>query len=105
MKLNVQYNISIQDKHTFGLSSIAKAYVKVDSIDKLKAALLLPYKSKMILGGGSNVVFTKDFKGLIIELALKGIRVERTFTNRVHLCVGGGEHLSLIHISEPTRPY
>ena len=91
MKLNVQSNISLQDKHTFGLSSKAEAYVKIDSLDKLKTALLLPYKEKMILGGGSNVIFVKDFTGLVIEVALKGLRIERKFANRVHLCVGGGE--------------
>ena len=91
MKLNVQSNISLQDKHTFGLPSQAKAYVKVDTLDKLKAALKLPYQEKMILGGGSNLVFMQDFAGLIIEIAMKGIRVERTYPNRVHLCVGAGE--------------
>ena len=91
MKLNIQLDTSLHDKHTFGLASKAKAYVKVDSVEKLKSALQLPYKHKMILGGGSNVVFTKDYPGLIIEVALKGIRVERRFAKRVHLCVGGGE--------------
>jgi UDP-N-acetylmuramate dehydrogenase len=92
MKLKVQSNISLQDKHTFGMSSVAKAYVKVETFEKLKAALRLPFKDKMILGGGSNVVFTKDYSGLVIEIDLRGIRVERKFSKRVHLWIGAGEN-------------
>ncbi len=92
MKLKVQYNISLQNKHSFGLDARADAYVKVESLAQLKEALALPQKQKMILGGGSNVVFINDYAGLIIELAIKGIRIERRFKNRVHLCVGGGEN-------------
>lgn len=92
MKLNVQSNISLHDKHTFGLASKAVAYVKVESLAQLKEALRLPYQQKMILGGGSNIVFTKDYGGLVIEQNIKGIRIERTFSNRVHIYVGGGEN-------------
>lgn len=91
MKLNVQSDISLKEKHTFGLLAFAKAYVKVDSLAKLKEALKLPHEQKMILGGGSNVVFTNNYPGLIIEIDIKGIRIERKFTNRIHLCVSAGE--------------
>lgn len=92
MKLNIQANQSLKDKHTFGLANNAEAFVKVNTLTDLKAALQLPYPHKMILGGGSNVVFTKDYPGLVIEINLKGIRVERKFSHRVHLWVGAGEN-------------
>jgi len=92
MKLNVQKQISLKDKHTFGLEAEAQAYVKVSSIPALQTALQLPYKNKMTLGGGSNVIFTKDYKGLVIEQDIKGIRIERLFSKHVHIWCGGGEN-------------
>ena len=91
MKLKVQTNIPLHDKHTFGLDALADAYVKVNSVDQLRAALELPYERKMVLGGGSNVVFTKDYAGLVIEMNIKGISIDREFKNKVHISVGAGE--------------
>ena len=92
MKLNVQKNISLRDKHTFGLSAKTLAFVKVKNLEMLLAALALPFNNKMILGGGSNVVFTQDFKGLVIENCFQGVSIDREFKNSVHLKVGAGEN-------------
>ena len=86
------YNISLKNKHSFGLEAKAEACVIVKSVEELKAAFLLPFKNKIVLGGGSNVVFTKDYPGLVIEIAIKGIHIERNFKNRIHLAVGAGEN-------------
>jgi len=92
MKLDLILQAPLQKKHTFGLSAHAQALVKVHNLQELKSALGLDYKKKMILGGGSNLIFTKDYKGLIIELGIKGIHVEREFKNSIHLKVGAGEN-------------
>ena len=92
MKLDLIQQAPLQKKHTFGLFAHARALVKVHNQQELKAALALDYKKKMVLGGGSNLIFTKDFPGLIIEMGIKGIHVEREFKNSIHLKVGAGEN-------------
>lgn len=90
--MNLKYNVSLKEKHTFGLEASAEAFVKIQNVSQIKTALQLPYKSKMVLGGGSNVVFTQDYLGLVMKLVIKGIQVEREYKNSIHLKVGGGEN-------------
>lgn len=92
MRLRVQENVSLKQKHTFGLAAIADAYVQVSNIEQLREALALPFKSKIILGGGSNLIFTKDYAGLVIRIDIKNIEVVRELKNKVHLRVGAGEN-------------
>jgi UDP-N-acetylmuramate dehydrogenase len=58
----------------------------------LQAALYSDFQPKMILGGGSNVLFGGDVKGLVVHNALRGIEITREFKNRVWVTVGGGEN-------------
>lgn len=44
-----------------------------------------------ILGGGSNILFTKDVDGLVIQNSIKGIETVYEDEEKVHLKVGGGE--------------
>ncbi len=78
--------------HTFGLKAKSDALVAVKNVSELREALRLPYKKKLILGGGSNLVFVKDFKGLIIKNELKGFHVARSFKKSVHVTCKAGEN-------------
>lgn len=44
------------------------------------------------MGGGSNILFTKDFNGIVIKIALKGIRKIRETAKNIHFAVGAGEN-------------
>jgi len=92
MKLNLIKHSPLHKKHTFGLEAYAQAFVKVRNQQELKAALSLDFEHKMILGGGSNLIFTKDFPGLIIEMGIKGIQIDKEYKNTIHLKVGAGEN-------------
>ena len=71
-------NHSLKKLNTFGVDVKAKLFVEVFSEDELREILSdVKFKSerKLILGGGSNILFTKDFDGLIIKVSITGIKV------------------------------
>ncbi len=81
---------SLQALHTFGMPVFAHSYVAITSVHALQA--LLPLREPfLILGGGSNILFTKNFEGLIVHNQIKGIALERTTDDAVYIKVGGGE--------------
>jgi len=86
----VEKNVSLKELHTFGLSVDAAAYTSISSEEELQA--LLPVQSPvLILGGGSNLLFTQNFEGLVLHNSIKGIEVIDETEQDVLLRVGGGE--------------
>ena len=75
--MNIQQNISLKPYNTFGIDVQAKHFASFQSIDELKE--LLNYKQnanhKLVLGGGSNILFTKNYDGLILKNDIKGIEL------------------------------
>lgn len=115
--MEIAKNFPLKRYNTFAVDAAAKAFVNVSSEDELFEILSaeeLKSYSKFILGGGSNILFTKDYNGLVIKNSIPGIEIinedERTATieagagviwnNLVDYCVsrnlGGIENLVLI---------
>lgn len=113
----IQSNISLKDYNTFGLDITASSFCVVKSkteIINLIQNEFSKYAKKLFLGGGSNILFLKDYEGLVIKNEIKGIEIERETDEYVYLksysgtqwndlvlyCVdknlGGIENLSLI---------
>lgn len=91
--MHIQENISLKPYNTFGLDVRAKYFVKVESIQELKKVLSLDkYPEKFILGGGSNMLLTKDLDCLVIQLALKGIAVIDQTDDEVLVKASAGEN-------------
>lgn len=78
--------------HTFGIQAFADRLLTISSKELLqefiKQGLSTPY---YILGGGSNIVFTKDFVGTILQVDIKGREVVEETDNEVVVKVGAGE--------------
>lgn len=74
--MNIQHNISLKKYNTFGIEAKAKEFVAVHSVSELKT-ILQENKSnaKFILGGGSNMLLTKDIDALVIHIDLKGKKI------------------------------
>ncbi|MDZ7623226.1 MAG: FAD-binding protein [Ignavibacteriaceae bacterium] len=86
-------NQSLQKLNTLGVDVKAKLFVEVFSEDELREILSdIKFKSerKLILGGGSNILFTKDFEGLIIKLSIKNIDVIKENSVSVVIEAGAG---------------
>lgn len=84
--------ISLKRYNTFGLDVKTKAFVEIKSLFELKETLLHRTEENfMILGGGSNVLFTKDYDGLVIKNNIKGIEIINETETTIELKAYSGE--------------
>lgn len=88
---SVLNNISLKPYNTFNIDVLADSFVEISDVDELKSILKENDKRLLILGGGSNVLLTKNFEGLVIKNNIKGIEVVEESTFDITLKVGGGE--------------
>ena len=89
----VQKDVQLKPFNTFGIEATAKYFIEVSSIDQLQEILQSPdYQSteRLILGGGSNMLLTKDFDGLVIKIAIKGFEVVNENDNNIWIKAGAG---------------
>ena len=76
--MQILQDVSLQPHNTFGIDARARYWVTITSVVALQELLRNPaYQSlpKLILGGGSNVLFTQDFEGIVIKMDIRGIEV------------------------------
>ena len=91
--MHIQENISLKHYNTFGIDVTAKHFVSASNIDDLKQILSLKeHPNKLILGGGSNMLLTKDFNGLVVHINLKGIEIISENDNTVIVKANAGEN-------------
>lgn len=89
--MKIQENTSLLPYNTFGLPAKAAHFAAIDTPDALRVALRTGIRPVFILGGGSNVLFTRDPEGLVLRNVIKGIEIVRRFSHRVWVRFGGGE--------------
>lgn len=91
----MQENFSLKAHNTFGVDAKARYFTEVHSTEELIEALnysktgTLPL---LFLGGGSNILLTKDFEGLAIKLNLKGIHEDILNEDEVLVTAKAGEN-------------
>lgn len=93
--LNLQYKVPLAPHTTFGVPATAERFLEIGSIEALQMAMKLPEVKdgkKLILGGGSNVLFTQDQEGTVIHNSIQGKEQLRSEGDDVLIRVGGGEN-------------
>jgi len=91
--MNILENISLKNYNTFGLEVNAHFFAEIQNNEGLKQVLSLPqFKNsrKLILGGGSNLLLTKDFEGLVIKISIQGIKILNEDDGSVFIEAGAG---------------
>ena len=91
--LQIRENVSLKNFNTFGVEANARYLVEINHEDELTELFLDPkwlQIPRLVLGGGSNVLFTKDFEGLVIKINIRGIE-HRINHEDVHVEAGAGE--------------
>jgi UDP-N-acetylmuramate dehydrogenase len=74
--MTIQNNFSLKRYNTFGIEAKAKQFVAVHSLEDLKTVLQQnKSEPKFVLGGGSNMLLTRDIQALVIHIDLKGKKV------------------------------
>lgn len=90
----VQTDFSLRAYNTFGIEAKARFWAEAHSVEQLIEILQDPdYQDleRLILGGGSNILLTKDFEGLVVKVSLKGINKVHEDSQHVWLKVAAGE--------------
>ncbi|RNC91636.1 MAG: UDP-N-acetylmuramate dehydrogenase [Allomuricauda sp.] len=91
--MNILENISLKDYNTFGIDTKAQSFVEITSLLQLQKALeLTAYPAYFILGGGSNLLLTKNIDALVLYIALKGISIVEENDNEVVIKAMAGEN-------------
>jgi UDP-N-acetylmuramate dehydrogenase len=89
----IQTNKNLKEYNTFGISVKAEMFAVFSSIEELKQILSLRNDKKLlVLGGGSNLLLTKDFDGLVIKNEIKRFEVIEETASEVIVESGAGEN-------------
>ncbi|MBN1183155.1 MAG: UDP-N-acetylmuramate dehydrogenase [Bacteroidales bacterium] len=91
--VKVYENYPLKQHNTFGIDVKAKYFVVLPSVENIKSFLAtreFKNKNKLILGSGSNTIFTHDYNGVVIIPDITGINIVRETKKSVILKVGAG---------------
>lgn len=92
--MQLQQNISLKNYNTFGIDAYAKYFVAFTSIEELRQLLSKTSSTEplLILGGGSNLLLTQDFKGTVLKNETAGITLLREDEEYYYVEAAGGEN-------------
>jgi UDP-N-acetylmuramate dehydrogenase len=93
--MKLQQNISLKPYHSFACEEIASFFTSVTTKDALIEAIDWANNNKqpyLILGLGTNFLFTKQFNGLVIKMEITGIQKLQETSSEIILEVGAGEN-------------
>ena len=95
MSISIDKNYPLDNLNTFNISTKAKFFYEFDTLEKLKGILshkLLKTEKSFVLGGGSNILFSKDFDGIVLKNSIGGIHITKDNNNHTEVEVGSGEN-------------
>ena len=93
--LPIEHDVSLQAFNTFGLAARASHYLRVTDpaqLDALRAAAALAGLPRFVLGGGSNVLLTRDVDALVLHMAIAGREIVGEQDGKVLVRAGAGEN-------------
>jgi UDP-N-acetylmuramate dehydrogenase len=89
----IKTNVNLREYNTFGIEARCAAFVEVKSVKALKQVLTQKTLPIQILGGGSNILFIKDFyDALFIKNGIKGFKKGEITEGELMVEVGSGEN-------------
>lgn len=89
----LQEHISLQNLNTFGINAQARYYARIDTVQALHELLAHAAwegQPRLVLGGGSNLLFLHDFEGIVAHMAIDGIATVREDEDYVWVRAGAG---------------
>ncbi len=94
MRPTVQRDVPLAPFNTFGIAANARHFARIESVDALRELREDPLwhdGPRLVVGGGSNLLFTRDFDGLVVHIASRG---------HAHLGDDGAAHLVAVEAGE-----
>ena len=95
--LPIVHNVSLRGNNTFGVEAGAQAFLALTDVAQLpllRADPALAAMPRLVLGGGSNILLTSDFPGLVLHVELTGIELvgEDAQVRRIRVAAGENWH-------------
>jgi UDP-N-acetylmuramate dehydrogenase len=93
--ISIEEDVDLRPYNTFGISERARYFATIHSEQDFRQLISHPIylnNPVFILGGGSNVLFTKAFQGLVIHAMLKGIQISNETDDEVWVKAAAGEN-------------
>ncbi|TDW96087.1 UDP-N-acetylmuramate dehydrogenase [Dinghuibacter silviterrae] len=91
--MHIAQHTSLKPYNTFGMDVQARYFAPFSDGAELAALLArVPHSPRMILGGGSNVLFTRDFDGLLLKNEVMGIETVAEDEDYAYVRAGAGEN-------------
>lgn len=87
--------VSLKPYNSFGIAVTARYFASFDTVEGLQELLYankLPVQQRLVLGGGSNVLFTADYNGLVLLNKISGITLVHEDADAYYVRVGAGEN-------------
>ena len=93
--MEIRKNYSLLPHNTFGMDVKASMFIEYDSVEELKTVLRdypLADGAWLHIGGGSNLLFSNDYEGIILHSGIKGYEILKEDDDEVIVRVGAGEN-------------
>jgi len=91
--LNFKNDHPLQKYNTFGISAQSAYFIEINNSQEILTLLeseIFKQHEILILGGGSNMLFTKDFDGLVIYPTFDQIEIVKETSHEIFVKVGSG---------------
>jgi len=95
LTMQIKENFSLKPYNSFGIDATTKYFVPFENVTELEGILnskLNTQNSKLVLGGGSNILLIKDFDGIVLKNEVKGIEIVKEDEEHMYLKAGAGEN-------------
>lgn len=93
--MDILNDVSLKPYNTFGIDVSAKYFCEVKNLLDVEALVVAPeflQNERLFVGGGSNILFTKNFDGIVIKNSLKGITIIDEDEKNIRVKVASGEN-------------
>ncbi len=91
--LRIETDYSLKPHNTFGLDVKAERYIKLNDVEDVREVLYnksICKKPILVIGGGSNMLFSRDFEGTVLHPNLNNIEIASETKEDIYLRVGAG---------------
>ncbi len=91
--MSVEQNKSLLPYNSFHIEAKAEHFVSITEADQLSSILAKDdSKSQLVLGGGSNILLTRDVKGWVLKMDIRGIAMVKENDSHIFVRAGAGEN-------------
>lgn len=98
----IKKDFSLKSYNTFGIDTSCSYFIECNNVQDIIDSLSFSKKNNLpllTLGGGSNILFTKKFEGIVLKNSLKGIEILSTTDEKITVKASAGEnwHQFVLH--------